>query len=354
MQPKIIFLDTYYGDMLASIQDRQPTYKERNKALMDLSFGTADFYSEAFKNYGWNSKDIVANDFVGRQLWNKENFVGGLDNRASVFNEIMKDRPDCVYFQDLSFFDAEYLVKMKSAGILLAGQCSCPWPGDSAVRNYDFLYSSFPHYGDRFRKLNIEHNFLQIGFGGQKVLDKLPKPGARPIDISFVGGIGSHWQNGNFILETVARKINEFMWWGYGRELLPDCLLKRIWQGPAFGLDMYKVYLRSKMVLNRHGEVAEGYMNNMRCFEATGCGAMLISEKSHNADYYFEPDKEYVTYSDEEELIEKIRYYQTHDAEREKIARAGFRRTMENHTYGRILERPSKDLAFIIGKELML
>jgi len=91
----------------------------------------------------------------------------------------------------------------------------------------------------------------------------------------------------------------------------------------------------------------------MRCFEATGCGAMLITEKSKNIEYYFEPDKECVTYIDEEELIEKIRYYQSHDDEREKIARAGHRRTMADHTYGKILERPARSLAWIVGKELL-
>lgn len=352
MRPKIIFIDTFYGDVLASVPEKQGSYKERSQVLADLIFGTSDFYSSAFNKYGWDASDIIANDFYGRQLWNRENCVGGLSNRESVYNQIMRENPDVVYFQDLSFFDAEYLQKLRSKRIKVVGQHSCPWVGNDQVRNYDFLYTSFPHYLDRFAKLKVEHDFLQIGFGGDKVLDKLPEEGKRPLDVSFVGGIGNHWNAGNALLETVARRVDEFQWWGYGRELLPDCLLRRIWQGSAWGFEMYRIYLRSKIVINRHGEVAEGYTNNMRCFEATGCGALLMTEASKNIDFYFEPGEECVTYEDADDLVEKIRFYLMNDKERERIALAGKLKTLESHTYQKILQGPAKTLAWIAGKEL--
>jgi hypothetical protein len=41
---------------------------------------------------------------------------------------------------------------------------------------------------------------------------------------------------------------------------------------------MYRVLARSGIVVNRLGPVAEGAANNMRLFEATGAGALLLTE----------------------------------------------------------------------------
>ena len=40
-------------------------------------------------------------------------------------------------------------------------------------------------------------------------------------------------------------------------------------------------------------------------------------------------------FDDRYDLIEKVRYYLTHEDERAAIARAGYERTMRDHTYAR-------------------
>lgn len=352
---KIFFVDTYYPDVLAAQRENPDhNYADRMRQLLDLKFGTSDFYSHAFRNYGWEAKDIIPNDYFGRKLWCRENGVAPQYVRESTIFQILNEKPDVVYFQDLSFLKAEELnyIREKVRGILLVGQHSCAWAGNDVVRNYDFLWTSFPHFMDKLKQNAVEHDFLQIGFGGERIFDALGWPdGNRPFDVSFVGGVGAHWSRGNELLERVAQKIDSFTWWGYGNDQLPPCLLKRIWQGQAWGLDMYRVYMRSKIVINRHGEVAQGISNNMRMFEATGCGALMMTEASENLDCYFEDGFECVSYTDESDLIEKIRYYLDHDDERQDIAEAGHQRAMKYHTYQTILERPSKNLRFMMDKK---
>ena len=48
------------------------------------------------------------------------------------------------------------------------------------------------------------------------------------------------------------------------------------------GRHMYQIYGRSQVVINRHGEVAQGYSNNLRIFEAPGMNALLMTEASPN------------------------------------------------------------------------
>ena len=66
-------------------------------------------------------------------------------------------------------------------------------------------------------------------------------------------------------------------------------------------------------------------------FELPANGVMQISDGGPFLDNFYEPGREIVGYSSADDLIEKIRYYLEHDAERESIARAGFRRAMRDH-----------------------
>jgi spore maturation protein CgeB len=70
-----------------------------------------------------------------------------------------------------------------------------------------------------------------------------------------------------------------------------------------------------------------------RPFELAGCGAFTLSGWSEDIGAYYEENKEMAFYKDTPELIEKTKYYLAHDAEREEIAKAGFVRTIKNHTY---------------------
>jgi len=96
---------------------------------------------------------------------------------------------------------------------------------------------------------------------------------------------------------------------------------------------MFRTLAASKIVVNYHGDVAQSYANNMRLFEATGTGALLVTDWKTNLHEMFEIDKEVIAYRTHEECAEMIRYYLEHEEEREQIARAGQQRTLRDHTY---------------------
>jgi hypothetical protein len=90
------------------------------------------------------------------------------------------------------------------------------------------------------------------------------------------------------------------------------------------------VYSQSRIVFNTSlsGDV------NMRVFEGTAGGAMLLTDAVENGlDELFSIGKELVTYRDDQDLLQKIEYYLSHDEERKAIAVAGEARTMGEHTY---------------------
>ena len=108
--------------------------------------------------------------------------------------------------------------------------------------------------------------------------------------------------------------------------------IRRAWVGAAWGREMYGVLARSRITLNHHGDVGP-FANNLRLYEATGMGALLITDAKDNLAEMFVPGEEVVDYRDVAECAELIRYYLDNEPERARIAAAGKARTLRDHTW---------------------
>ena len=95
---------------------------------------------------------------------------------------------------------------------------------------------------------------------------------------------------------------------------------------------MFKLFNRSKIVLNFHIGVAGDYAGNMRMFEVTGVGSCLLTDNKKNINDLFIPGSEVVTYDNPDDCIEKAKWLLNHEDERKKIALAGHQRTLKFHT----------------------
>ena len=208
---------------------------------------------------------------------------------------------------------------------------------------FDLVFTSFPHYVARIAALRVDARFMPLAFGHQ-VLERV-KPRERVRAVTFVGGVNGTsgaWDRGTSLLEAVAEHVPAFAWFGYVAGSLEALRrgrpnLARAWQGPAWGRRMYEVYAASKIVVNRHGEVAQGFANNMRLFEAAGMGALVMTEQAPNLADLLVPGKECIAYEGAADLIESIRHYLACDRDREEVSRAGQARTLATHTYDRRL-----------------
>jgi spore maturation protein CgeB len=70
----------------------------------------------------------------------------------------------------------------------------------------------------------------------------------------------------------------------------------------------------------------------LRLFEVTGVGAALLVEDSPMIRQLFDVGHEVITYRDPQEAVEQARWLTAHPEERERIALAGQRRTLQDHT----------------------
>lgn len=358
MSYKFLILDTCYPEFLSEVYRLNPSlvkqdYAHQNDFILKKGFGTADFFSQNLKQLGHIGEEIIPNELNLQRQWAKENGIKliketlcsslsklpkigryfHLPNTALriVKEQIKKNKPEILYIQAISFFPPAFLFEIKKYIKLLVGHISSQKPPESYFYPYDLILTSFPHYLPYFRSLGIPVEFFKLGFEAS-ILDRIGES-AKEYDCTFVGGFSTHHIQGTKDLEYVASKLKLTVF-GYGKEYLqPNSPLLQDHRGEAWGLNMYRVLQKSKITLNRHGEIAENYANNMRLYEATGVGTLLITDAKHNLNDFFKVGKEIVAYRTADELVDLIRYYLSHDQEREEIARAGQQRTLREHTF---------------------
>jgi hypothetical protein len=250
--------------------------------------------------------------------------------------QIKAAKPDVLYCQDLSFFPAEVLHELKQHVRLVVGQIACPLPPESFLKGYDLILTSFPHFVYRLRELGVASEYFRIGFD-ERVLSLLGKVG-KDIDFSFVGGISRHHGGAIPLLEYLTKSTTMRVF-GYGADSLPlSSPIRQRHGGEVWGLDMYRALARSQITLNRHINVAENNANNMRLYEATGVGSMLLTDRKDNLDKLFDIDREVIAYSSKEEAAEMVYYYLDHPDEMAMVAKAGQARTLREHTYGQRMQ----------------
>jgi spore maturation protein CgeB len=120
----------------------------------------------------------------------------------------------------------------------------------------------------------------------------------------------------------------------------------------SLGFDEFiPLYHRTKIGINVHNR-GDYTVGGYRMFELPANGVMQICDGGPFLEAFYDVGKEVVPYRHADDLIDKIRYYLAHDAEREAIARAGFRRVMRDHRMslrlrqaGELVERGMRESA---------
>lgn len=352
--PRCVFLNTCYDAFLAHHYRQRPAllhadYDAQLRSINETFFGDSDFYSQGLGGGGIDAHDLVVNCLPLQQAWAAQH-----GSPESGWNLVVRQlealQPDIVYVQDMAGTPAELLALLKRNGTFVVGQIACAVTTPIPFGLYDIVFSSFPHFVDTLRHHGICAYYQPLAFE-PRVLSHLVNPTytARDIQVSFVGGISSFHQTGGMLLERLAEQTPISIW-GYGiQNVPPESATARRHLGEAWGLEMFSLLNRSKITINRHSEAAGSNANNMRLFEATGCGALLITDYKDNLNELFEIGREVVAYRSPEECVALARYYLEHPAEAEAIAQAGQARTLRDHSYtarmrksGEILKRHLK------------
>ncbi len=106
--------------------------------------------------------------------------------------------------------------------------------------------------------------------------------------------------------------------------------------GPVDTAEMFRIMRQSVISLNFANSRGAPQIK-ARCFEVPGAGGFLLTEHVPGLERFYVPGTEIATFGSDEGLVSAISHFLANLDERDRIARAGYHRTVAEHTYERRL-----------------
>lgn len=112
--------------------------------------------------------------------------------------------------------------------------------------------------------------------------------------------------------------------------------------------DALKVFFSSKINLNQTLPSIETGVP-LRVFDIMSVGGFVMSNDQPEAHELFVPDREIVLYTNMDELVDKTKYYLSHEKVRLKIAMNGYRRVSREYTVPQAMQKMMAKTAEVFG-----
>jgi hypothetical protein len=235
-----------------------------------------------------------ADDEILQRFWAREHGLPSKTSREDILlAQIEQHRTEVLYNMDPMRYPSSFVKRLP--GSVRAALCWRAAPSGSAdLTAYGAVLGNFPSILEDWRSKGCRAELfypaldpVMIEYGHDE----------RPIDVLFVGGYSRHHRERAKTLEEVAAlartrtvafhldasRLTLLAESPIGR-LLPLGKHRRpraiadVANAPVFGRKLYELIGKSKIVLNGAIDMAGRDRGNMRCFEAMGCGALMVSD----------------------------------------------------------------------------
>ena len=248
-------------------------------------------------------------------LWARENDLKSDDLCSILLAQIEDHRSEVFYNLDPMKYGNAFVSKLP--GCVKRTICWRAAPsGNADLSGYDLVVGNFPSILDDWHRKGCRVAYFVPGHDPE--LDQYADNRREDVDLVFVGGFSRHHSRrsaallaaastpaieARFHLEDgrltqLANKM-PFMF-GLRRHSHPP-EIRAIRSGPVYGRDLYKALASARIVLNGAVDMAGLDRGNMRCFEATGAGGLLLTDAGDYPPGFID-GKTMLTYSSPEEI----------------------------------------------------
>jgi len=291
-----------YPSYLARLNKLAPetlSFEERRGIFLDDRFGAPHFLPPVL-NGDADAFFTNGDDDILQRLWARENGMRvGASLEHILLAQIEHHRSEVFYNIDPVRYPSAFVRKLP--GCIRKTFCWRAAPsGDADLTAYGAVLGNFPSILESWRRKGCR---AELFFPAIDPLMDEYAQGDRPIDVLFVGGYSRHHSARAKVLEQVASlaETRQVVYCLDGSRLTrlaenplgrllplrkhrrPDAIAK-IASPPIFGRQLYELIGKSKIVLNGAIDMAGQDRGNMRCFEAMGCGALLVSDVGNYPD----------------------------------------------------------------------
>jgi hypothetical protein len=283
-----------YLPRLNRLSAKASSFRERLDVFLDDRYGACHFLQPVLQRtetaFFTNGDDVVL-----QRLWAQENGLApDTPLHDILLAQIEHHRTEVFYNMDPMRVGNAFLRRLPGCVRKTIAWRAAPSAGGE-FGDHDLLVCNFPGILQGYRDQGWKAEYFFPAHDPE--MDPHAANMDRPIDVLFVGGYSRHHRQRAVVLEAVAALapgVNVRLHLDRGRltrlaESLPGRLLpleehrrpaaiRATSRDPIFGRELYEAISRSKIVLNGAVDMAGQDRGNMRCFEAMGCGALLVSD----------------------------------------------------------------------------
>ncbi len=234
-------------------------------------------------------------DEMLQRAWAREN---GLNSKAPLdeilLAQIESHCAEVFYNMDPFRFPGSFSRRLPSCVKKKIAWRAAP-SGNADFGGYDLIVCNFPSILQGYRSKGWRAAYFFPAHDPE--MDVYAAKRERPIDVLFVGGYSRHHINRVAVLDAVARLRSKAAiayhlersrfttlaetplgWIGPLSRHRRPADIRAVSRPAIFGRDLYEALSQAKIVLNGAIDMAGPDRGNMRCWEAMGCGALLLSD----------------------------------------------------------------------------
>jgi len=326
------------------------SFDQRVRLFLDSRYGAPHFLKPVL-DHSPDAFFTNGDDEVLQRSWAREHGLPeSCTPEAILLAQIEHHRTEVWYNLDPITYGSD--VARKLPGCVKKKLCWRAAPaGNADLSAYDVVLANFASIREIWRQKGWR--VAEFYPALDPVMDEYGG-GERPIDVFFAGGYSRHHTQRAKILEAVATltsrrnivfcldasRLTKLAESPIGlfpplRSHRRPAAIRDIAQPPVFGRDLYAAIGQSKIVLNGSIDMAGDDRGNMRCFEAMGCGALMVSDAG-NYPVAMEPGVTIMTYDSPEQAVSLIESSLANPEAASKMAALGRKRMME--TYNKSLQ----------------
>lgn len=311
-------------------------------------FGLEVFYQNAFVSLGHSVKMLGffdekdANKLLAERVYNKIGSYNQSGNKPYIsskklLGQLKKEQPDVIIFTRCEKMTPEFLSDIKNTlkAILVNIYPDHPFaiPGGKSAYHlkdtlslYDCVFTFSPSLIPVFYQLGAKKvQWLPFAYCDKMGFrDLTPHPSK---DLAYFGVWGPFQEQILKNLAPLGLNIYGANWLNSKDKQILKCWKK----GEGMGTEMFNEIADTKIIVNMV-RAEHGCFHTMKTFEIPAAGGFSITNYSDEQAYFFKPDKEAVYFNTEEEMVDKVRFYQNNETLRNQI-RVKAHDKVKSHTY---------------------
>ncbi len=271
------------------------TFAAQVNAFLDDRYGAAHFLMPVLEKAGTAFFTNSDDELLQRQWAREQGLPATTASEAILLAQIESHRTEVFYNMDPMRYGSDFVRKLPGCVRKSIAWRAAPSPG-ADFEAYGLIVCNFPGILEGYRQRGWRAAYFAPAHDPE--MDVYAANTVRPVDVLFVGGYSRHHRRRARVLEAVAAlqhdrkvvfhldrsRLTRLAESPLGR-LLPlgdhrrPQDIRSVTAEPVFGRDLYAAISRARIVLNGAVDMAGDDRGNMRCFEAMGIGALMVSDK---------------------------------------------------------------------------